>query len=52
MGKNIGWKKEEIERLLKAGKTRKEIQAFTHFDRSYIWDVAEALKLAEARRKK
>lgn len=38
-------KREEIKRLLLAGKTRKEIQEFTGYDRSYIWEVAEALKL-------
>lgn len=46
-----GEKREEIERLLKAGKTRKQIQAFTGFDRSYIWDVAQALEAEEAQRK-
>lgn len=39
MDEKVKTKREEIEKLLTAGKTKEEIWKFTGYDRSYIWNV-------------
>ena len=49
MARKKGEKREEIEQLLEAGKTKPQILAFTGCDRGYIADI-EKRWLAEKRK--